>query len=710
MFVCLYFLNFLSVCLFFVTLYRQKGQSRREACVVACLVFSAQVFFFTEGQSLFNLLKTPVPSAVLYAVSLCAFSIGTALITNRSARRNNSRLPRKREGKHYFYPVLITVLIFLPMLFVAVYYPPCTWDSMSYHLPRIDHWIQNGNVNHYPTAYPRQLYYQPFAEYLMLPAHLLSGTDLFDNLIQFAAAIGILIEIILLVRFFGGSQPVQTVAVLMVLTSPTVIFEIPTTQTDLIAAFYFLAFLYFGLKLTCRQAAWLNADAAAFALALGLSLITKVSVAVFELPFCVWFGLRLLKLYGKNVWKIYAALVLCFLIFNVPYYVRNYSLTGHIFGPEDIQKTMRNTRFGPDVMFSNAVRLVGMQMKVPLLDINAANLNFIKNLHDTLGMMWNDPTTTFYGDGDIPFEYDIEFHLDDYRSGNILLVLLFIIVCGTFSVRKIKPLFLPEQNSVRSEPENKDLTVMFWLVLLGFLLYAGLFRWQPFGTRLLLPDLLAGVPFLTIGLCRIVPLKRIQQLCPLLLFIAVVYTAYIVITWSFYDPLSASGSVVPDKDSKPVNGQQKVDFQFQGIELSAEYYTNDLKGLQRYWFERDYKYFRQAKTYMAEYMSIADRMTELNCTKIGLALDKKNDRWEYPLWALLRSRFAKTGRKFRVEWVVFPDELKQLRNYPPDFVPDIILTDLMPEEITNRYEIGEPIWKYETNSMILVPIKGRTKQ
>ena len=54
-------------------------------------------------------------------------------------------------------------------LMLALVCPPNNWDSQTYHLPRIEHWIQNGSLEFYRTDIDRQLEMPPFAELLLLP-------------------------------------------------------------------------------------------------------------------------------------------------------------------------------------------------------------------------------------------------------------------------------------------------------------------------------------------------------------------------------------------------------------------------------------------------------------------------------------------------------------------------------------------------------------
>ena len=80
---------------------------------------------------------------------------------------------------------LILFLIILPLLLLTIFISPNNWDSMAYHLPRIEHWIQNGNVYPYPTNITRQIATSPLSEYIILNFQVLASTDAFSNLVQY---------------------------------------------------------------------------------------------------------------------------------------------------------------------------------------------------------------------------------------------------------------------------------------------------------------------------------------------------------------------------------------------------------------------------------------------------------------------------------------------------------------------------------------------
>src|SRR5438067_1370320 len=43
----------------------------------------------------------------------------------------------------------------------AAIFPTTNWDSLTYHLPRVLHWIQEQSVEHYPTNNTRQIEFPP---------------------------------------------------------------------------------------------------------------------------------------------------------------------------------------------------------------------------------------------------------------------------------------------------------------------------------------------------------------------------------------------------------------------------------------------------------------------------------------------------------------------------------------------------------------------
>ena len=135
--------------------------------------------------------------------------------------------------------VFIFLIIILPLLLLAVFIPPNNWDSMAYHLPRVEHWIQNKNIYPYPTNIVRQVLTSPLSEYMMANFKILANTDAFSNLIQFASFIFILFSGTLIFTILKINYKGQLLLLLALLSLPMMLFQATTTQTDLLASFFF---------------------------------------------------------------------------------------------------------------------------------------------------------------------------------------------------------------------------------------------------------------------------------------------------------------------------------------------------------------------------------------------------------------------------------------------------------------------------------------
>ncbi len=541
-----------------------------EAFVAGNLFYCIEAWFFAEGLSLVNALKTPEPMVGLHAASLLL--LAAVVWSYRETLMEAVADLRSAPRDSFAVKILLAavLLIFLPLCFIAVIYPPCTADSMSYHLPRIMHWIQNGNLEMYPTNYPRQLFYQPFPEYLILPWEQVLQDDYVDNLIQCIALLVLLVQLVLLVRFFNGNVSCQLLAVGLALASPIVIFEAPTTQTDIILTALYFSFVYFGMKLSRSNPEPTSTQLLVYSIclgsSLGLSLNTKLSIGTFEIPFCLWFGWRYLQIYYRSdrplredkALRIFAIMVAGFLLFNGPYFSRNAAITGGIFGPSEIQMKMRNLRFGVGPTFSNALRNIAMQLRVPSNEINELNRDFVFMVHEKLHLSMKDPATTYCGDGEEPYDYETIFVLDDYRAGNSLIILLGLITGGATLLAAGKRFFTGGESVASPSPfrqkegkrengssspltktaDNNDISLGFYAVLtiLGFLVFSGIFRWQPFGARLLLPPFLGIIPFIAIKMDALLPRERIALLAMVVYAVGMLYTIFLVATSMFFDP------------------------------------------------------------------------------------------------------------------------------------------------------------------------------
>jgi 4-amino-4-deoxy-L-arabinose transferase-like glycosyltransferase len=270
-----------------------RGHTRGRAALQAAVATGVAVVLITESLSLLALLcRWPLALAWSFAAAVALL----AGARGRSARTAEVRAPLAE-------PVERAALWLLPALFfvvgitllIALASAPNNWDSMTYHLARVCHWMANRSVRPYPTNIERQLWSNPWAEYLVLHFQILSGgSDRFANLVQWLAFVGSLGAVGMIVGRLGGGRRLRLAAALLVATTPEVVLQSTSTQNDLTVGFW-LACLTFFLISSFKSESLRDPDLVWAGLALGLATSTKPTAFFYGLPFLLWLLWRKLR-------------------------------------------------------------------------------------------------------------------------------------------------------------------------------------------------------------------------------------------------------------------------------------------------------------------------------------------------------------------------------------------------------------------------------
>lgn len=376
---------------------------------------------------------------------------------------------RRIERPSFQRPNLVALVIVVLLFGVAITRPPGNWDSMTYHLPRVMHWIQDGGLALYPTHILRQLHSGPWAEVAVLHTMVLTGGDGAANLVQwaaFAVSIALVARIALLL---GGDMRAVSLATAMAATLPIAMLQATSTQNDVVVAMWILAAIAACLTaLNARRPARSLCIAAA---ALGLAILTKPTALLFAFPFAVWFAVRL-----RRVGLILIA-VLVVAVTIAPHVVRNLSLHGNPLGAfsEGGSESYVNERFTPAAIFSNVVRNASLHLALPSAAWNDAIVGGVESLHHALGLASNDPGTTW---GGMSFRLSPRPHQD--TAGNPLH---FVLACFALAL---------------SARASTDQRVYLACSLAGALLFCIVLKWQPWHGRLHLPVFLIAAPVIAI--------------------------------------------------------------------------------------------------------------------------------------------------------------------------------------------------------------------
>ncbi|SCG48781.1 phospholipid carrier-dependent glycosyltransferase [Micromonospora halophytica] len=534
--------------------------------------------------------------------------------------------------------------VVLVELLVALLAEPNNYDSQTYHLPKVEHWVAQGSLDFWPTAIHRQVTIPPGAEYLLLHLRLLTGADALHNLVQWAAGIGCLVAATRVVAQLGGGRRAQLLTAFLLATTPMVALQTTSTQTDLVAAAWAACAGTLALDGLRRRAG--RGDLLALGAATGLTALTKTSGLIAVGPLLVLWGIAQLRLAFRpadagpdggarpvrgpgprgeagtaprsmarpvaGMTRTVAGSLLVLLVAAAvvgPFLARVTAEFGHPLGPPRLRESIPMERHDPASVLVNALRIGHTAFDTPLAPLRTGSAEAIMAGSRALGVDPQDRDITFGREVfPVPAWYPDEDRVAFPLAGSLALL------GAVFALAR----------PGRISPERAGaLRAYATAVVIAVVLHTAMIKWQTWGNRLLLYALVAAVPLAGLWLDalfrrRLAPGRRsVAASLAVTVLATSALAGVLALSYGFPRRLVGAGSVF----------------------TTSEWDTRFLRRPQ--WAEE----FRWA----------ADAVRRDGARRIGLV--QQNDNWEYPWWLLLRDA---DGR---------PPELVALQSVLPDRPP-----------------------------------------
>ncbi|HZE42102.1 MAG TPA: hypothetical protein VE172_25175 [Stackebrandtia sp.] len=493
--------------------------------------------------------------------------------------------------------VAVAAIVGLELL-LAAWSAPNNFDSQTYHLPKIEHWVQQGSVGFFATNIHRQVTLAPGAEYLLAHLRLASGTDAYYNLLQWAAGLGCVLVATRICAQLGGGRRAQLLTALLLATTPMLVLQASSTQVDLVAAAWtgcVATVALDGLRRRADVAAVLVLGAGT-----GLVAITKTTGLLGVGPILVLWGLAQLRLalrrHDKRLRRVLTLAVSTLAILALaavvvaPYLMRMQSQFGNPLGPPRLRASIPMQTHDPASVLVNTLRIGQTAFDTPIPGLTHASAWAIDQIAATLGVDPQDPAITF---GHSTFPDRAWPPNEDKVSFPIAGVLALLAVA----------LALARPGSVTSIG-SRGLRAYAAAVTLSVLLFTATVKWQPWVNRLVLYALVLAIPIAGLWLDSLLR-KGSREASTLRRLGAAVVAAALAL--SVCAGLLSVAAGLPRR----VVGPHST--------LTSSRMENR---------------FAWRPPWRSDYEWAARAVTEADAHAVGLL--QTNDSWEYPWWVLLR--------------------------------------------------------------------------
>ncbi|ASC71322.1 uncharacterized protein XM38_022740 [Halomicronema hongdechloris C2206] len=623
------------ILLFLITQARRANW--RESFLVSALAWGVLITLSTEILSLFQWLDLPGVLTTWLAIDV---SLAILLQRQLTSGKSPQLLPPIKSWQLSQFQVSllagVAVIVVLTGT-IALLAPPNNFDSMTYHLGRVVHWIQNRSVDHYPTHIIRQLYPGPWSGYAIAQLQILSNGDHLANLVQWFSLVGSIIATSLIAKQLGANSRGQTFAAVFCATVPMGILQSSSTQNDLIAAFWLLCLSYFSLQII--QEKFGHFRGILVGLGLGLAILTKGTAYLYAFPVCLWLFFAAVKRLKVRLILPFLTMGIITLSLNISHFIRNIQIFGSFLGDsgQDLEA------HGINIFLSNIIRNLALHLSTPVRSINLLIIRAVEILHVPLGISPDDPRIT----SPVGQSFDVHSLINhEDLAGNTLHLLIFLILTIWF---------FKKYSNFKSR--QRFFLAAYWLtVISGFLLFCLLIIWSPWRSRLHLPIFIAAAPFMGVILSQLVP--------PRLAKATIAFVLIASSLWIFFNetrPLIANSQSIESKAIQNIFNQSRVE-----------------------------QYFISEQKYKSAYLDAAEFIESSQCSDIGLMLS--GNTWEYPLWVLTNNH---ARPNLRIEHVGVENE-SALKVSAPDranFSPCMIIANEVEAARTEQINLAGHIYQ-----------------
>jgi len=399
---------FIPACLLLTFLLLIKYQVEwRESLLVASLVCSSLLVAITEVLSALTKL-TAANVALSWGIVFGVMLVASVLLQTYKLEQRKILESCKNWCQRDPFTVFIIVNLLAVTVLLAISGYACSPnspDSMTYHMARVAHWIQNQTLTFYPTTLYRQLYVQPGSEFWILNIQLLAGSDRFANFVSWYCYIGTMVLVSLLAKTLRLNPKEQFLSAAFFASLPPAVLQASSTMNDLIVTYWIVAAVYLLMKMSgvSQQAQtrptqipltdWLVAGGC-----LGMALFAKATAYVLCAPFLLFASVMIWPLAKMRVLQGYCTMALESLLINGGHYLRNWSCFHSPMGTS-MEATSNsnafNAAFGMAPLFSNLLRSIAVDLSTPLPAVNMGMSVFVIVILRFLGIDPNDLQTTW---------------------------------------------------------------------------------------------------------------------------------------------------------------------------------------------------------------------------------------------------------------------------------------------------------------------------